>query len=159
MFVLRAKHVRLTQSKRILEFTSVTLEMFLLISAFEMQQANKASASLHRLSNWTIFSLFLFTQERDAGFIVDLELGLSSRPNRDPPLKSAVSFSATCQCLVLVFFSFHFYLFLAFYPCLIILIGGRRAVSGWAKDGQKGGGKCFEGSDLQLGYLISSSLK
>ena len=37
MFVLRAKHVRLTQSERILEFTSVTLEMFLLISAFEMQ--------------------------------------------------------------------------------------------------------------------------
>ena len=37
MFVLRAKHVRLTQSKRILEFTSVTLEMFLLISAFERQ--------------------------------------------------------------------------------------------------------------------------
>ena len=115
MFVLRAKHVRLTQSKRILEFTSVTLEMFLLISAFEMQQANKASVSLHRLSNWAIFSLFLFTQERDAGFIVDLELGLSSRPNRDPPLKSAVSFSATCQYLVLVFF---FLLFLSFY-CLL----------------------------------------
>ena len=37
MFVLRAKHVRLTQNKRILEFTSVTLEMFLLISAFERQ--------------------------------------------------------------------------------------------------------------------------
>ena len=128
MFVLRAKHVRLTQSKRILEFTSVTLEMFLLISAFEMQQANKASVSLHRLSNWAVLFLFLFTQERDAGFIVDLELGLSSRPNRDPPLKSAVSFSATCQCLVLVFFFIFFLSFILVFPSY--QVGGGLSVVG-----------------------------
>ena len=39
---------------------------------------------------FTWFFLSLDLQEKDAGYIVDLQLGLAARPNRPPALKSAV---------------------------------------------------------------------